>query len=240
MNNKTIIFLTVLLAIALFARENNAQSSKFSAGVEGSYLSPIGTLADRWKATPGGSIYFGVQTSNKWTWGGKIEYFKYSDQNTDKLFISSTQTVNSKSYTYTVPVTGLSQRLEIFGLAADAKYNIIRNKIIEANVDVEFGIYNWTYKRNGHDSLNFNATINDTVYRFTAFSNMVANSQTDWSGGFSIGLEAVVKVFDPVEITLAGSYKNIVGELWPAMIYNMQNVSTFQMYDCKAGIRIIF
>ncbi len=229
-----------LAALAFFAPLNSAQDKKFSAAAEGSYLIPIGTLSDRWKATPGGSVYFGMQTSEKWTWGGKIEYFKYSDQNEDKMFIYSTQSVNSKNYTFKVPLTNMTQSLEAFGLTADAKYNIVRGSIIEANVDIGFGVYNWTYKRNAHDSLNFNAKINDTLYTFTAFSSMVANSQTAWSGGFSIGAEIGIKVMDPVEITLAGSYKNIVGELWRAMIYNMENVSTFQMYDCRAGIRIKF
>jgi len=240
MNNKYIIVLLSLVTLTWFAPEYSAQSKIFSAAIEGSYLTPIGTLHDRWNATPGGSIYFGVRTSEKWTWGGKIEYFKYSDMNEDKLFVSSTQTVNGKSYVFKVPLTNLSHGLKVFGLSVNAKYNIVRNDFFEANVDIGFGIYNWTYNRNAHDSLKFNSTIGDTSYTFTAFSNMVANSQTDWSGGFSIGVEIGVKVIDPVELTLAGSYKNIVGELWPAAVYNMENVSTFQMYDCRAGIRIIF
>lgn len=240
MNTIKFIFLLTLVTLTFYAPVNSAQDKRFSAAVEGSYLIPIGTLSDRWKATPGSSLYFGVKTSEKWTWGGKIEYFKYSDLNEDNLFVNSTQTVNGKNYQYKVPLTNLSQKLEVFGLTVDAKYNIVRSEIFEANVDIGFGVYNWTYKRNAHDSLNFSAKINDTLYTFTAFSNMVANSQTAWSGGFSIGAEIGVKVMDPVEITLAGSYKNIVGELWRAMIYNMDNVSTFQMYDCRAGIRIIF
>ncbi len=238
--NQKIFFLITLSVLAFFAPQDSAQDKKYSAAAEGSYLIPIGTLSDRWKAAPGGSVYFGAQTSEKWTWGGKIEYFKYSDLNEDKLFVYSSQSVNGKSYQFKVPLTNMVQSLEIFGLTADAKYNVVRTSMIEANVDIGFGVYNWTYKRNAHDSLNFNGAINDTLHTFTAFGNMVANSQTDWSGGFSIGAEIGIKVMDPVEITLAGSYKNIVGELWSALIYNMVNISTFQMYDCRAGIRIKF
>ena len=240
MNNKYLIVLLTIVILTWLTPEYSAQDKIYSAAVEGSYLSPIGTLHDRWNAAPGGSIYFGVQTSEKWTWGAKIEYFKYSDMNGDKLFVSSTQTVNGKSYVFKVPITNLSHDLKVFGLSVDAKYNIVRNDFFEANVDVGFGFFNWTYKRNAHDSLKFNSTISDTIYSFTAFSNMVANSQTAWSGGFSIGVEIGVKVINPVEFTLAGSYKNIVGDLWPASVSNMENVSTFQMYDCRAGIRIIF
>ena len=238
-NNKPIVLL-LLFTVIFFMTESYGQKGRFSAAVEESWLMPIGTLGDRWEATSGTAIYFGVTTSEKWTWGGKAEIFRFFKLNSDKLFVPNTQVIGNTSYTFNIPLTGLSHTLDVFGISLNAKYNVVRSKFVEANVDLGFGVYNWTYKRDAHDSLSYDATVNGTPYHFLVFGNAVANSQTDWSGGFSIGAEICVKVMNPIELTVAGNYKNIVGELWPAIIYNLDNVSTFQMIDARAGIRIIF
>ncbi len=236
------IKLVFFLLLLVFANGSftPAQSGKYRAGIEESWLMPSGTLADRWMATSGTSMYLGVQTSSRWTWGGKVEIFKFSKLNTDKHQVINNQTIDNVGYAFKVPISNVKQTLNVAGISLNAKYNVLRSQLFEANVDLGFGVYNWKYKRSACDSLAYDAVVNGVSHHYLVFGSVIENSQSDWSGGFTLGLELCVKPVDPVAITVSGNYKNIVGELWPALIYNMENVSTFQIIELRGGVRINF
>lgn len=217
-----------------------AQSRRVVFGAEGAYYKPIGTLNDRFEPTKGGAFYLGLVTSEKWTWLGKAEYLKFDKINPDRLSLNRTVTIDGTDREVSFPMEKLKMRLEIAGLSLDTKYNLIRTEYFETNIDAGFGFYRWIFHRDGLDSLSAQVTSksgnNQNVYY--SMQKALAISQLDWSGGFNAGLEVVITPFYPVALSFSATYKNIVGELYPSLELDMENISTFQMFDLKAGLRI--
>lgn len=241
MKKETWLFiLLVICGTLLSSNQTFAQKSRYVAGVEYSYLSPIGTMADRWKPASAGSFHFGVRTSNNWIWSGRFEYFSFTKVTQSKTDYYFDATIKDTVRTFLVPLSRPHQSLKAAGLLVNAEYLLVKSEYFNANVNFGFGIYNWTYNRSEHDSLTLDTTVLGTKYHLLALGKIPANTQTDWSGTFTVGLEFAIPVYQPIELLLSANYKNIVGELWPALSYNMENVATMQMYDLRCGIRAKF
>ncbi|MGE5363291.1 MAG: hypothetical protein ACM3SM_04110 [Bacteroidota bacterium] len=231
------------LAAVLFAGVSPAQN-KFVAGAGASMLFPIGTLHDRYNPAAGGSFYFGKQVSENWTWVGKAEYYKFTELNKDKLSIKRIvdYTRNGTEYSkdFVIPLDKIDMELEVAGASVNAKANLYDADIFRSNLDMGFGMYRWK---------NYIAPYKDTMYvtvpgmenRLVAeVLNVPGNTQVDWSGGLNLGLEAEVRLFEPVWFSAGASYKVVIGELWPLLSLDLENVSAFQMFEIKAGIKAEF
>lgn len=235
---KTILLLVSLLTLVCPLM---AQTGKYFANAEGAVITPLGTLADRFKNTASGAISFGYKTSENWIWFGKLEYFKFDKLNEDKMYIDRKVLVSGSNVIYRAPLTGIKMDLTIAGLSANAKYNLVRTKLFETNVDLGFGIYRWLNHRSGLDSVTIDTSYTSGVHKYhNLLKDVPPSHQQDWSGGFNLGAELVFHIIDPISITIAGNYKNIIGELWPALALDIENTSSFQMVEYKAGIRIKF
>jgi hypothetical protein len=230
-----LISLTVL-PNTLFAQDEGA----FVAGANGEMYIPIGTLSQRYKNTYGGSVYFGREVSEDWTWVGKIEYFKYDKMNTDNAFVTRSVKVEGVDTKLTYPLPKLKMDLEVIGLSANASYNFINEGILRTDLELGFGVYRWIHHRGAYY---------DSLYADTAGSGspvvidrikVPSKTESDWNGGLTLGIGVDVAFYKPLSFYASANYKIIIGELWPALALNLENVSSLQMVEVKVGLRARF
>ena len=69
---------------------------------------------------------------------------------------------------------------------------------------------------------------------------MPASRQEDWSGTLNLGLDAAVKLVDPVWLVAGVDYKLIVGELWQTLDLDLENVAGMQFVSFRVGLRAEF
>lgn len=231
--------LSFIIALVIFSTISFSQQNDFIGGVNVSSYLPIGSFANRFENTFGGSFYFGKKISEKWTWYGKLEYMKFDDLNSEKLVVKKTVLVGSSEKEFTIPLEQLKMNMEILGISANADVNIFRTENFEGNVNLGFGIFWWRNFREKFDDSLFVKDDNGNDL-FADYITVPELTQGEWSGGFNAGLSFGVKVFDPVWFTVGANYKAVIGELWSALALEIENVSTFQMLDTKAGIKINF
>jgi hypothetical protein len=230
-------FSILTIIVILFSFKTNAQND-FVFGANGSYFIPFGSLAERLEPTIGGSFYFGMETSENWTWIGRVEYFKFDKENKEKLFLKRKLTVNGIESDYEIPLPDLKISLEIAGISAAAEYKVIETNFMNVKATFGFGLYKWFSKRSAYyDSLYIDTT-GAGDFKLAEILNVPANSQTEWSGGFDLGFDVNVNVYGPIWITTGARYKTVVGEIWPALDLDLENISTFQMFDIRAGVRV--
>lgn len=231
----------ILFTVMVFTTLVNAQTGRYFANVEGSMLAPVGSLADRFNGTVSGAISFGYKTNDAWTWYGKLEYFKFDKLNAEKLHIDRKVLVGVSNVLYRAPLSGLKMDLTVAGLSANAKYNLVNSKYFDTNLDLGFGIYRWLNHRSGLDSVTIDTSYTSSEHKyFNLLKNVPSSHQQDWSGGFNIGAEFVFHIIDPLSITIAGNYKNVLGELWPSLALDIENTGSFQMLEYRAGLRLQF
>lgn len=231
--------LSITYIVILFSIYILPQSSGYVGGANISSYIPFGSLSSRFEHTFGGSFFFGKQVSEKWTWFGKVEYFKFDKLNEEKLVVKRDVLIGSQVQNFTIPLNQLKMSMEIFGVSANADLNVLRTKIFEGNVNFGFGIFWWR---------NFRETFDDSLFIkddngndvFADYIKVPELTQGEWSGGFNAGANVAVMVIDPVWITFGANYKVIVGELWATLALEMENVSTFQMFDTRVGIKVNF
>lgn len=234
MRTLKIFFIIQLLSIFCLA-----QSDNYFAGGGVSYLFPVGGLANRYKPTISGSIYFGKSVSEKWSWYGKVEYFKFDKENTDKLFLTRSLTVRGVTDKYKLSIPKLVMELSAVGITVNANYKLLSSDVTEGNLTIGFGVYNWKDDRGEYYDSLFYTIPNDTTF-LALYLNVPQKTLNDWSGGFNLGVDFSYQVFNPIWINISANYKAILGELWPTLSLDLENVSTFQMFDARAGIKINF
>ncbi len=235
MKMKKLLYFYVLAALFFIsAIEIPAQEEAYIAGASGAMYIPLGTMADRYKSTFGGSFYFGKEVSESWSWVGKFEYFKFSKLNEDNLFKPKYVMIKGAEILLP-PLNNLKMDFEAFGLTAVAAYKFINSYLIQADLELGFGVYRWYNKRS-----EFNASIDTSGTGKTYNLSVPANDEEDWSAGLNLGAGFIMPIYKPVSFYASANYKMIVGELWPALALDLENVSSFQIIEIKAGLRARF
>lgn len=218
--------------ILLFISITSAQN--FISGAGASYLIPSGGFSNRFKPELGYNVFFGKQTSENWRWTGKFEYMDFDNQNNEGSYIK--EVYEGQEYKFNLPENFM--KFTAYGISANADYKIYENDFLKTFLNFGFGVYNWKFTRNEfNDSIFINSNGTNTLI-FAA--NLPQNVQTDWSGGFNFGVNADVKLIEPLWLNIGANYKAIIGELWPALAIDMENVSTFQFIDIKASLTVKF
>ena len=232
---KKLFYIFTTIIVLMFSGEKTfAGEEAWIAGAGGAMYMPIGTLADRYQSTFGGNIYFGKEVSDSWSWVGKFEYFKFSKLNEDNLFKSKYVMVKGAEILLP-PLKDLKMDFEAFGLSANAGYKLYRNDLLSADLEFGFGIYRWFNKRS-----EYNATIDTSGTGKTYKLNVPAKDEDDWSAGLNAGFGVDVQIYKPVSFYASANYKLIIGELWPALALDLENVSSLQIIEIKAGLRARF
>jgi hypothetical protein len=227
-----------LLAILLLGSSIFAQNEYFVVGGGTNLYSPFGTLADRFEPTVGFELMAGKQISEDWTWTGKLEYLKLTEANHETFTVQKDVDVNNELVSYNIPLGNIDMELEIIGLTANASYNLYTNNFLHAKLNFGFGLFKWNSARGSYYDSLFVDTTGTGQFKLAEVLDVPAVSQSDWSGGFNFGLEVSANIFGPAWIYVSGDYMAVVAELFPTLNLNLENVSTFQMLNGRAGIRL--
>jgi hypothetical protein len=229
--------LLVIMICCLGASVAFAQGGLLRVTAYGSWNAPIGALSERFLSAPGAVLQFALKQGNP-QWGGSLEYLEFTRENTEKLSLtrSVTDTASGTDQTYALPLPLLGMSLKAWGVTANASVGIWTDEFIETRVSVGFGIYYWkSFRSEYYDTLKVQSASGPLVAEVLAVPE---NRQEDWSGGFSLGVDLSVRVVHPVSIVAGGRYRAIIGELWPALALDLENVSTFQMVELRAGLSV--
>ncbi len=236
--NKIIISLTFCL---IFASTIFAQENKVIIGAGTVYNLPVGNLSTRFKGALGGMIYAGAAVSDDWTWVGKFEYFELNTLNSSKLYKKvEVQNINSAKQIFQFPLNKLSMKFKAAGLSAEAKLNLLRSDLLETNFNFGFGFYYWDNYRSAYKDTLFADTSGNGKLAQVALLDVPANRQTDWSGALNLGLDFSIHLFSPVWLNVGADYKLIIGELWPTLALDLENVSGLQFISFRAGLKVDF
>ena len=229
------ILSAVLLSLPFGAR---AQSQPISIGASASFLAPVGSLAYRFRSTVGGCLEITPSSGGQPVWSGSFEYFAFDRENTDKLILTRKVQDAGMEREFKIPLSLLTMKLEAIGVGANARFNLVTVGKIEANLDLGFGVYRWFFSRSGYyDTLRVSTSTGPAIAEILRVPEV---TQQDWSGGFHGGAEVTVPVVEPVSVHLGARYKVIVGELWPALALDLDNVSTLRMLEIRFGISAAF
>lgn len=232
---KLFTFLSIIIIASSIYSQN-----EFLVGASANYNIPVGMLANRMEPAPGFLIYFGKQTSQDWTWIGKIEYFKLSDVNKDKMKKFVKSDVLGPIKTFEFPLPNLKMDLTVAGFTAESKYNFLNTELFDANINLGFGFYYWEHFRSDYKDSLFVDTAGAGNRVLIEVLNVPTLKQKDWSGGVNFGLDFIFYFFEPLSFNVSANYKIIIAELWPTLALNLENVSGLQFVDLRAGIRFDF
>ncbi len=230
-----IIFTLIILSLSIV--NITAQNSHWIIGANGNYNLPVGSLADRMDGNFGGSFYAGKRLNSEWTWVGKFDYFRLSDVNKDKMFKIIKAEVSDDIVDYKFDLPLLTMQLTVAGLSVEARYNMLSTDFFEADINFGFGFYFWEYFRSGYQDSLFVDTTGLGNFLLVEVINVTPLLQKDWSGGINFGTDINFILFDPLSLNIGFNYKLIIGELWPALTLNLENVSGMQFMDFRAGLR---
>lgn len=230
----------LLIALIIFTNYSFAQNKNWIVGANANYNIPVGELANRLEGNFGGLIYAGKKTDSKWTWLGKLEYFKLTDVNTEKMFKFVKAEINNISTDYKFNLPLLKMDLSVAGLGVEARYNLFSNEIFETDLNFGFGFYHWEHNRSAYFDSLFVDTSGTGNLLLVEVLDVPALSQKDWSGGINLGADFNIVFFEPLSFNFGINYKLIIGELWPTLSLNLENVSGMQFIDLRAGFRVKF
>ena len=228
---------TLAAALALLFLASSAEAQVFRLGARGSLVVPVGALSTRFLAAPG----LGVDArweGGRLSWGATLDFVRFDRENIDELVVSDSAVIAGTQVLYTAHLDGLVMELDVLGMSAQGRYAVLDFGTVEVDGAFGFGLYYWTFQREHyHDSVFVDTP---TGPELASVLDVPADSQTDWSGGVNLGAEVRLKFFSPVWITLGASYRIVIGELWPALAIDMENVSGMQMLDLTAGVSVSF
>lgn len=231
---------TTIIFILIFSFPILPQKFNFIAGAEASYLLPRATFGERFKPSNGFNIYFGKQFNEKLSWVGRIDHFSFREENREKLNLTRKLTVNNAERSFTVPLPKLEMEFDATGIIANGKYHLFSNSSFKTNLEFGFGIYYWVfYRKDYYEQILVDTSGNGDM---TVLTNLAVppSRQIDWSGAVNFGFEQNVLIINPVWFVVAANYKMIIGELWPTLAIDLENVSGIQMFDIRAGFRAEF
>jgi hypothetical protein len=207
------------------------------AGAYVSYLLPVGTLQDRFFPTVGGSVTFGMSDGSP-AWFGSFEYIKFDRENTDELAITRTVNDGGQDQEYSIPLTKLSMDLEIVGVALNGTTSLWNAGSVDIQASAGFGVYHWNSYRSAYqDSMKAQTPSGPVLVEVL---DVPESEQEDWSGGLQLGLDVRYHLGGPMFLTAGARYKIVIGELWPALSLDLENVSGMQMIDIRAGVSAVF
>ncbi len=227
--------LATLLWLALASPDGRAQIilSPSVVGIEGGIAIPLGGLSDRVKPGWSGALLVQPATDDKPRWGARLEWLSFTEENREALALKRKKEIAGVEQVFGLPLTGLEVSVQAVGLLATGTFPLFAGEFVEADGAFGFGFYRWTSLRGAFrgtlvaDSLGTPVTL--------AILNVPENRQQEWSGGFDLGADVRVRVFEPLWFSLGARYTMIIGELWPALALDMENVSGLQMLDVRMG-----
>jgi len=225
------IFVLIMISSSIYSQE------EYFFGANANYLIPIGSFSNRFENSVGTTIYFGKKISTDFSWVGKLDYMKFDKLNNEKLSKKVSAEINDVKLFYNIPLEKLEMEFEAIGLLAEAKWGLVNSSFGEISLAIGFGFYQWESFRSSYiDTISVIPSEGDSPIVIKEF-NVPENNQKDWSGGINLGLAADINIIGPLQFNIGGYYKIIIGELWPALSLDIENVSGIQMLNISAGLK---
>jgi len=230
--------ISLLLTIFLFPVLIYAQDKPYFFGLGGSYLIPTGSLTLRFSTAGGLNLFYGYKSSDKWEWFGKIEYLNFNKENREKLKIKRNVNLGGSEVVRTFDLPKLETDLKIYGASANSNARLFDYDFLNGVITFGFGIYRWESFRSAYfDTLRVDTM--GTTYD-AVILKVPSLKQLDWSGGFDVGMNLSLKIIDPVWFEVNANYKAIIGELWATLDLDLENISVFQMFELRLGLKARF
>ncbi|MCX7761457.1 MAG: hypothetical protein N2252_01320 [Candidatus Kryptonium sp.] len=201
---------TIILILVLVS--SLASYSQFSAGVEGIYILPIGGFSGWFDRHYSGTVYIGQANQENSFVAGRIEYYKFYRENTDKLYYKD-----------------LSLELKIYGLGAEYRHSVYRVYFLNFYGVIGAGLYRWFGLRGEYYFKDSSGNVIDYV---------AERRYQDWSGGFWGGGGMELKVIRNLSLNLSARYQIVVGEMWQTLALRLEQASGFQWLGVQAGVQI--
>lgn len=207
-------------------------------GVSGSYFIPTGSLTSRFSPAGGVNLFYGYKSSERWEWFGKVEYINFNKENREKLKIKRNVNLGGTEVVRTFDLPKLETDLKIYGVSVNANAKVFDYDFFKSDLNFGFGVYRWESFRSGY----FDTLRVDTmgITYDAVILKVPALRQQDWSGGFNVGLSLSTKIIDPIWIELNANYKAVIGELWATLDLDLENISVFQMFEIRLGLKARF
>lgn len=228
-----------LLVIILSTLTTIAQTNTF-IGASPIYEQPVGELSKRFKAGYGAILFAGYKTSDNMSWLGSFSFSSFTKPNYDKLIKQVEVQSGLDKIFYQFSLNRLSMKLNTSTLMAEANYTFLKTNSFSTNLNFGFGFTNWTFTReNFSDSLSA-VLPNSSAPKVISKLNVPENTQSDWSGTIKVGINANYEIARPIELFVLINYRIIVGELWPSLALDIENVSGIQIIQLGLGIKASF
>lgn len=224
-----------ILAVVLVVSASEGQEIRL--GARGSLMVPVGGLSSRFLAAPSGAVDLRWE-GPRLSWGASLDYAKFTRENSDEFLYSDSTIIGGTQYFTTTKLEGLVMDLTMWGMTAQGRYMVADFGTVEIDGAFGFGLYYWTFTREHYtDSIYVDTPTGPAL---ATVLDVPSDSQQEWSGGINVGAEVRLKFFSPFWITVGGSYRVVIGELWPALAINMENVSSMQMLEFTLGASFAF
>ena len=229
---RIILLLTLCFSIGL------AQQRSFTVEADALWITPVGSLGDRFLPALGGTVALGIVTKSSPTWSIGAEYFLFERENSDKFLLTRRVQDGGTVREVQLPLPLLSMKLESFALTGNAGYRLLGTSFVEASATVGLGIYYWRSSRGAYfDTLEVQ-TITGPVIGEILHEPEV--NERDWAGGFEVGANVRMKIIRPIWFNIGVRMKMVVGELESSLPLELEKVSTFKMVGARIGLHAIF
>ncbi|TFG99626.1 MAG: hypothetical protein E4H13_08685 [Calditrichales bacterium] len=205
-----LFFLLLLLHLPLSAQDQWHVSARYQ------YAIPTAGLNNWFKpSTQTYAVEFGFGDVGEWEYAFRFESLLFATPNKERLYYDDLQV-----------------RLEMVSAALEGHYAFIEPiSVFRPFLLWEVGIYRWFSERGAY-TIDDPATDSEVEVPF--------RNQSDWSWGFAAGAGVDMALLESLSFVIDVRYRLVIGELWPALSLELENVSVFQMFIPAAGLTFRF
>jgi hypothetical protein len=179
--------------------------STWNLSAQYQYIQPVGSLNGWFAGTPRSlALSIGHNDGSAWQYQWRLEAKRFSEENRDKLVHKN-----------------LGLALDLFGAGMESQYQLSQwGQFLRPYVLVDIALYRWFSER---AALDISDPENGSVI------NVPGRNQKDWSWALGAGFGIHFYPIKPLSLSLNLRYRLVIGELWPALALELENVSGFQM-----------
>ncbi len=231
---RSFLHIVILVSLASLSAMAQVGMGALAIGAEGFYTLPIGGLDARFTQGMGGALLLRDAAGSGQKWGFRLEYLAFRESDQKSLSIERKRDIGAGSQDFSVPLSGVTMSLSSIGFLVTSTHPVLQEGSFGMDLGYGFGFYRWRYDR---------SALSDTVMVDSAGTSVAIDildvpslSQQDWSGGFEAGFDIRLDATESVWISLSGRYRLIIGELWPTLDLDLENVSGMQMVDIRLGL----
>ncbi|MBN2354821.1 outer membrane beta-barrel protein [candidate division KSB1 bacterium] len=205
----------IILLFLLFAIQSRAiETGRWAAGLHGSYSMPVGSLHSWFKPSYNAGFSLGQQYNDRWFLSGLLEFSRYEEENLSGY-----------------PEGKLELLLEHTAVMFDGKYRLSRSRVFQPYIHFGAGILYWKGVRG-------TIAADDAI----GLPHIDEKTLQEYNWCFRGGLGAEFFITSGLSLQLSGTYRFVVGDLYPTMQPNieLEGVSGFQTINLITTVHYYF